>query len=1171
MNRILIKGLKYCLYAALAVLVLLLVAGAVYSLDWPWWTGLFVLVGIVGLWIGFIFLKKIWRRRREQLFVSEIVQQDEAYLKGVEDKERERLQDLQDRWKDALETLKHSHLKKLGNPLYVLPWYLVIGESGSGKTTALSSARLSSPFAEVSRTSGISGTRNCDWWFFEQAIVIDTAGRYAIPIDEGKDKEEWQKFLALLIKYRKREPLNGVVVAIAADKLLQADGEALEEDGRDIRRRIDELMRVLGARFPVYLLVSKCDLVQGMTQFCDRLPEKSLDQAMGYVNHDLKKDVLAFGEKTAESICDHLRDFRLWILHQSESKSVDPSFLIFPEEFDKLKTGVASFTKAAFVENPYQETPILRGIFFSSGRQEGTPYSHFLRSLGLIEERDVLPGTSKGLFLHDFFAKVLPRDRQLLAPTKRALEWNRISRNLGLTSWIALGVALCGLLSLSFVKNLQTLRVVSHEFMKPPTLTGEFIADVMTMDRFRTVILKVEEENRNWWIPRFGLTESLRAEKELKKRYCEQFQKGFLASFDREMEARMAQFSGSTPDLVVAQCVEHLARRINVIKARLDGKGLEDLKKKPQPSYELMLTGAVLGTLGDVKAEFGDLYLYYLIWRQTSADLGQEMNVLQTWLKRILTMKEKDLRWLVAWVNHQASLSDVSLEDFWKGSKHLSAKIMVPRTFTRDGKVKLDGFMAEIDEALPDPLLIAVRKQEFNKWYQETYLSSWRSFLASFHHGIETLKGRAEWQRIAANMATDEGPYFAVLEKAPLELEPMVRDEKLPSWLVELYRYELIKAQSAAQHLVDGKGLLGRAAQKGKAMVSRVDRQIGGLTGKQVQLGKETITAYEDYLKALDQIVPASASRKLSFDLAGQTFGMDAAVGQTPFFTAYKSLERAKTSAGTEKTADDTIWKLVKGPPDFLWTYVCQETACALQKDWDVMVLAEIQGVPDQAAQELLLSQDGLAWKYVKGPVAPFIDRSLKTGYSSKESLGRKIPLEQAFFSYLNQGTVQKNVMNVMKEARQSKSQYPVVIEALPTGANPQSPIKPKATHLRMECDSGTQSLDNYNYPVSKTFNWSPDTCTDVTLTIEVEDLTLTRRYAGSDAFQKFLREFGRERRNFQSSEFPAQKTALEGFGITYIDVRYRFRGHGDILGGAQSPAPPPLRKAPREIVKCWD
>ena len=124
-------------------------------------------------------------------------------------------------WKKAVETLRGSHLKKLGNPLYVLPWYMVIGESGSGKTTSLSSARLASPFEELGRVRGVSGTKQCDWWFFEQAVVIDTAGRYTIPVNGDRDRDEWQKFLSLLLRYRRKEPLNGLIVTVAADRLLK--------------------------------------------------------------------------------------------------------------------------------------------------------------------------------------------------------------------------------------------------------------------------------------------------------------------------------------------------------------------------------------------------------------------------------------------------------------------------------------------------------------------------------------------------------------------------------------------------------------------------------------------------------------------------------------------------------------------------------------------------------------------------------------------------------------------------------------------------------------------------------------------------------------------------------------------------------------------------------------
>ena len=158
MKQLFLKILKVFLVITVILLALLLFLGLLLFLDWPWWVGLFILLGLAGLGIGLLFFRKMWLSRREERFVEQIVEQDESYLKTLGDKDRERSKELQDRWKEAMQALRHSHLKQYGNPLYVLPWYLVIGESGSGKTTAIKSARLSSPFADVSRASGISGS-----------------------------------------------------------------------------------------------------------------------------------------------------------------------------------------------------------------------------------------------------------------------------------------------------------------------------------------------------------------------------------------------------------------------------------------------------------------------------------------------------------------------------------------------------------------------------------------------------------------------------------------------------------------------------------------------------------------------------------------------------------------------------------------------------------------------------------------------------------------------------------------------------------------------------------------------------------------------------------------------------------------------------------------------------
>jgi type VI secretion system protein ImpL len=623
-NQTLVTILKYLLCLLLAGLLVLCIFGVTFALGWPWWTGIFLTAGAIGLAIGAWFLKRLLLRRKEQRFVQQVIEQDDERAQHLAAAELSQHKELQERWKEAIDTLRRSHLRKQGNPLYVLPWYLMMGESGSGKSTAINSARLSSPFSGTQRASGISGTRNCDWWFFDHSIIIDTAGRYAMPIDSGRDNDEWQKFLSLLAKYRKKEPIHGLIMTVAADKLLSSPADALEQDGLQLRRRLDELMRVLGVAFPVYLLVTKCDLLQGMNEFTSRLGEKAVQQPMGVVNRDISRDAPGFLVGAMATVAERLKDLRIRLLRkQQEDGPLPPGCLLFPDEFLALEQGLRSFVKGAFLENRYQETPMLRGVYFSSGRQEGTPYSHFLSRLGLISEQEVLPGTSKGLFLHDFFNRVLPADRSLLAPTKRALQWQALTRNLGLTSWVIVWIALCGLMSYSFVKNMATIRTASAVLARAPRLTGDFSSDIATMEQWRGMIQTVELQNRGWWVPRFWLNESVEVERGLKGRYCRQFQERFLAPFDRGMSQAVSGFSSATPDEVAGEYLVHITRRINLLKLRMD-QGGEALGSSPLPSYLLSARPAPREL--EEGRKFGEQYLNYLLWRGDSNDLGNEFS-----------------------------------------------------------------------------------------------------------------------------------------------------------------------------------------------------------------------------------------------------------------------------------------------------------------------------------------------------------------------------------------------------------------------------------------------------------------------------------------------------------------------------------------------------------------
>ncbi len=1206
MKTKLIKVLKIFLVVTLVLLVILIIFGLVLTLGWPWWMGGFILAGIVGLILILLFMRRILLKRREKHFVNQVIAQDEASLKHVDMGEAERLRDLQTRWKEAIDTLKSSHLKRYGNPLYVLPWYLVIGESGSGKTTAIKNAGLSSPFAEVSRTSGLSGTRNCDWWFFEQAVLLDTAGRYAIPVDEGRDRDEWHQFLSLLARFRKKEPLNGLVVTVAADKLLQSNAEHLEEFGSSIRKRIDELMRILGTKFPVYILVTKCDLIQGMSPFCNRFDDKTLQQAMGAINRDSTIEIPTFVNQTISTIAERLRDLRLILLHKSTSTGhapvtgdrIDPALILFPDEFEQLKSGLTAFMKGAFKPNPYQETPILRGLYFSSGRQEGTPYSHFLKALGVIETKDVLPGTDRGLFLNDLFTKILPHDRRLFIPTTRTIRWGRLTRNLGLTAWVTAIISLCGLLSFSFVKNMQIIRGVPAEFTKPPVFEDKVLSNLSTMNRFRQTVLDIEKQNKGWWLPRFGLNKSKKVETRLKNTYCRTFSESLSAAYDLGLEDSLAGLDKDISEKTVGRYAAHLARRINLLKARLAGVGFEELQNRPHPIYSPDLIMADAALQAELTSQFNLLNDNYLVWQEKTDVFNEEMQRLQSWLKYIMTKKSDNIYWLVAWLNSQPELEYITLEDFWGDRLKNPDDITIPPAFTMEGKKQIYNLIAEIEAALPDPTIFTEKKPDFDRWYHASYAKIWRDFASAFPKGEYWLADKTAWQQAALKMTNDESPYFTFLDILAVQLTALDKEKEQIPWIHLVHGFKAAKIQAVGDESIKKLGVIAKATQTGGSLLKKLQKvekqveKIGGGSPLDAQL--LAAKSYQAYRKALSDIALAAESRKVSYELTVAYFKEDPATSESPFFVAHKALKNLQNALETDQTTYQKIfWDLASGPLYFIRDYVNLETACHLNSLWEKDVLFEIQGIKDKTRiHDLLFGTDGYAIKFINGPAAPFLSRSLEKGFFARSSLGRLLPFKTDFLEFITRSiemAKHKNAVDLdarldalsetpgeteallellfLRDYEKTpikppkaepsepkppplvlKDKYLVSITGLPTDTNTESRIKPHATTLTLRCGDQQTQLINMNFPVKKTFVWVPETCTDVILKIEIGSHILMRQYSGQLAFPEFLKEFSGGRRTFTLDEFSENTDALKRQGVEHIKVNFQFDGYQPVV-----------------------
>src|SRR5262245_16344532 len=207
-----------------------LIAAAAVRLI-PWWLFVTILIlAIVGV-VAFVFLRQWWARRQDAALERGLDAQGQRALGLVRVRDRENVKALQTAWKQQVEALRRSRIGRQKQWLYFLPWYVIIGAPASGKSTAIQNSGLRFPMGQP-KLSGTGGTKNCDWWFSEEAIILDTAGRYGFSDDNEPDREEWLEFLRLLRKVRPNAPLNGLIVTVSADELLGREADELAESAR---------------------------------------------------------------------------------------------------------------------------------------------------------------------------------------------------------------------------------------------------------------------------------------------------------------------------------------------------------------------------------------------------------------------------------------------------------------------------------------------------------------------------------------------------------------------------------------------------------------------------------------------------------------------------------------------------------------------------------------------------------------------------------------------------------------------------------------------------------------------------------------------------------------------------------------------------------------------------
>ena len=475
---------------------------------------------LVFVWALFNVTKQHKQKVKEDESIQTLLEVD-----SQSDKEAASEIDLmRERIERAVKVVTKTHKGK--RSLYDLPWYVLIGPPGTGKTTVLKQSGLEFPLADSlgsDSIAGVGGTRHCDWWFANKAVLIDTAGRYTTQDSQEKvDSKAWHGFLGLLKKYRTQRPINGAIVTISLASVMSQTRTERSLHARAIKSRLQELKNQLGMQFPIYVLLTKMDLVAGFNEFFSDLSKEEREELFGFMFPREVADergVISLFNKEFHGMLERLDARMLRILETEDDLEKRALIFEFPKQLRVLQANLDEFLAEIFAQNSFEEPALIRGVFMLSSVQEGLPVDKLMNEStnGLGLNRLALaksPTGSHSYFVKNLFDKVIFKE-QLLGTVNRHYQkqsgWMRRGVYIGCAS-LLLGASSLWLMSYKWNSQLivDTNEQAGHIEAMIGAESLDFEADIIsaveTLDRLMTLPLgKQSNYGDADSVKRFGL------------------------------------------------------------------------------------------------------------------------------------------------------------------------------------------------------------------------------------------------------------------------------------------------------------------------------------------------------------------------------------------------------------------------------------------------------------------------------------------------------------------------------------------------------------------------------------------------------------------------------------------------------------------------------------------
>jgi type VI secretion system protein ImpL len=448
---------------------------------------------------------------------------------------------------EAVQWLRSTKLAGSADAVYALPWYVTAGPTRSGKTSLIISSALdfqTLPSQRQTEQNVVRPTKNAEWRMTSSAVFVDTSGRYQ---SEGEEGEEWAGILEAIKKVRGSRPLDGLIVPVSAERLLRLNENEIEQQAKTIRTRIDEVMQRTKLKFPVYLIFTHADAIEGFKDFFS-ISQKENKRYVWGATIPLEKaaNAHALFDVEYDLLYSALMKRRLFRL----ANPFPPVRLLrifnFPQRFADARRKLGLFNSVLFRPNPFSESPLFRGFYFTANLQ---PTAH-PRTAGVESpDSDSPKSVGQGWFVEKFFKDVLLRDKDMVASFQ--------SQKTGPPIFSALCFLLLLFIGFLWLFGTGVSFVANRKFVDESVAVGKTVSENTIKDRDKDPQSKAESDVR----------EELTAINELRERLV------LLDNYDQKRPPFYMRFglysggSASNPDSLNARLrntyFEAIRRRFN--------------------------------------------------------------------------------------------------------------------------------------------------------------------------------------------------------------------------------------------------------------------------------------------------------------------------------------------------------------------------------------------------------------------------------------------------------------------------------------------------------------------------------------------------------------------------------------------------------------------------------